>query len=131
MKRAVLLTFLAACGTHGDTAAPSGARAPVPGASSAARLVDGRFHSDALGADKAYRVWLPAGYDGSQKRYPVIYLLNPLGGNERSWTEPKGDLDGVAAAIDLQAIVVMPDGDASFYANAVAAEPREQCREEA
>lgn len=35
------------------------------------------FHSDALGADIAYRIFLPPGYDkDTDRRYPVVYLLH-------------------------------------------------------
>ena len=69
------------------------------------------FESPALGVEKAYRVYLPDGYDAGDRRYPVIYLLHGLGVTETSWTAPTLDLQGAADAMNLQAIVVMPDGD--------------------
>jgi S-formylglutathione hydrolase FrmB len=82
----------------------------------AGRVGEGRFHSDSLGVDKRYRFWLPAGYDAGDERFPVIYYLHGLGGNEDDWLLG-GKLDQAADRLELRAIVVMPDGDASFYAN--------------
>jgi S-formylglutathione hydrolase FrmB len=92
------------------------------------RVVDARFFSAALGVQKSYVAWLPPGYDATPtRRWPVVYYLHGLGGNERDWTQG-GHLDEAARAIGLRAIVVMPDGDASFYANATHPLP---CRGEA
>ena len=51
------------------------------------RKAEGLSHrilkSNALGFDVGYVVWTPAGYDQTQgKRYPVLYFLHGLGGNE-------------------------------------------------
>ena len=32
--------------------------------------------SQVMGAERVYRVYLPQGYAGSQKRYPVLYWLH-------------------------------------------------------
>lgn len=70
-----------------------------------------------LGVRKHYKIWLPAGYDTlTSRRYPVIYMLHGLGGDEENWLGG-GALDQAADQLKLQAIVVMPDGDDSFYAN--------------
>lgn len=74
------------------------------------------FHSDALGVDKQYVVYLPGGYASSGKRYPVIYMLHGLGGSETNWSEHHGLVEAADEA-DLQAIVIMPDGDDGFYVN--------------
>src|SRR5262249_59056974 len=36
------------------------------------------------GADVSYLVYLPPGYDKDTKKYPVIYWLHGLGGNQRA-----------------------------------------------
>jgi len=84
------------------------------------RVLHGRLHSAALGVDKAYLVWLPGGYDASTQRYPVVYLLHGLGGEETNWVT-HGRLAETADTLALQAIVVMPDGDDSFYIDRTAA----------
>lgn len=89
-------------------------------------VIAGSFESRALGVSKAYRAYLPDGYAESTIRYPVIYLLHGWGVNEDAWVETL-DLPGVADRIDLQAIVVMPDGDRSLYANAVSGTDYDTC----
>src|SRR5262245_14983104 len=42
------------------------------------------FPSKVLGADVSYLVYLPPGYTRETKRYPVIYWLHGLGGNQRA-----------------------------------------------
>ncbi len=75
---------------------------------------------------KRYEVYLPRGYDGSSRRFPVIYMLHGLGGDETNWLK-HGDLQRTADGLGLAAIVVMPDGDASFYVDAQASEPIADC----
>src|SRR5690606_5739025 len=60
-------------------------------------------------------VLLPKGYEeDSDRRYPVVYLLHGYGGNFREW-----ERIGVAEqARDLAVILVMPEGDRSFWVNA-------------
>jgi pimeloyl-ACP methyl ester carboxylesterase len=41
-----------------------------------AQLRDERFHSEVLGEERLYRVFLPANYGVVQTRYPVIYYLH-------------------------------------------------------
>jgi S-formylglutathione hydrolase FrmB len=108
---------------------PASVSAPVsvPASVPASRVVTRSFRSEALGGvDKTYLAYLPRGYDASSKRYPVLYLLHGYAGDETNWTRP-GDLPKAADAIDLQAIVVMPDGDDSFYANWVSPFPYDEC----
>jgi S-formylglutathione hydrolase FrmB len=107
-----------------SSAGLSAATAPDAGGSmadasaprAAGRIEAATFTSAALGVDKRYRVYLPGGYGDSGARYPVIYLLHGLGGDEDNWVEG-GRLGPTADALSLDAIVVMPDGDAGFYTN--------------
>jgi S-formylglutathione hydrolase FrmB len=82
------------------------------------------FHSEALGADLAYAIQLPPSYnDQTKRRYPVLYFLHGMFGNEREF-----ERRGVAAEIDkLRAsgvigdlIIVSPAGKNSFYLNSKA-----------
>jgi len=122
------------------------------------------FHSDALGADKNYRIYLPPGYNSSEDRYPAVYLLHGYNfarnnpdktvsiEEENHWMEqeriqPVADClftthncDALLACLSErgvefpeaivkdfkdehpdcplplpETIVVMPDGDSSFY----------------
>jgi S-formylglutathione hydrolase FrmB len=61
----------------------------------------------------AFNLILPAGYENSGKRYPVLYLLHGRGSDLESW--PEMDVPDYASAYDL--IVVMPDVGSSWYVN--------------
>src|SRR5262245_50463928 len=43
------------------------------------------FDSPALGRKWTYAVYLPSGYDTSNLRYPVLYLLHGHGGGLYDW----------------------------------------------
>ena len=84
----------------------------------------GTVHTDtlwaqSLGIRKALVVYLPPSYRSSPtRRYPVLYYLHGLGGNERNWIDQGGlsrTLDSLASAGKPEAIVVMPDGDDGWY----------------
>jgi S-formylglutathione hydrolase FrmB len=108
------LLVLAAC-SHETAPAPP----PPPPAAAVAhgKVQTVKFHSDALGVDKDYVIYLPASYD-SGKKFPVFYYLHGLTGNETNWING-GHLDEVADQLALDAIVVMPDGDDGFYTDAI------------
>lgn len=78
-----------------------------------------KIQSTILGRTMNYAVYLPAGYETSDKKYPVLYLLHGLFGNHTDWIK-SGDLKDTAD--DLihkktipEMIVIMPDGLATFY----------------
>ena len=100
--------------THQRPAPPMAMQMPTARGKGA--VTDAVFHSNALGVDKRYEVYLPGGYGPSSGRYPVIYLLHGLGGDETNWVR-QGALAETADAMGLAAIVVMPDGDDGWYAN--------------
>jgi len=106
------------------TAAPTAA---PPHASGHGTVETHHFHSDALGVDKDYVVYLPGGYAAQpDARWPVIYLLHGLGGDETNWTGG-GNVAAVADKLGLAAIIVMPDGDDGFYANWVTQPDYDAC----
>lgn len=49
------------------------------------------YHSDVTGGDRHARVWLPEGYDGNE-RFPVLYLLHGMDGDENSWLRKDADI---------------------------------------
>ncbi len=77
-------------------------------------LQDVTFHSAALERDMQYRVILPAKINNSQK-FPAIYLLHGKGENFRTWT----NYSDVARFAEQGFILVMPEGNISYYTNAV------------
>jgi len=123
MKTLLFVALFAACGGSKEPAPPAPAPAPAPptatppvaDAGPHGTTEERTFHSDALGVDKTYVVYLPAGYaDKPTAKYPVFYFLHGLGGDEHSWVKG-GHLDEAADKLGLQAIIVMPDGDDGFY----------------
>lgn len=71
--------------------------------------------SDILKMDRKYAIYLPAGYDQSDRSYPVLYLLHGSGDNHTGWVQfgqvqhiaDKAIAEGNAGPM----IIVMPDAD--------------------
>jgi enterochelin esterase family protein len=84
------------------------------------RVLEGEtFYSEALGAEWAYSVYLPPGYDEETRSYPVVYLLHGYGGDHTNWVQA-GDAsitaDSLIAAGTIPPVIlIMPDGRNSFY----------------
>ena len=45
------------------------------------------YNSETLGLQRRLSIYTPAGYETSNKRYPVFYLLHGMGGDENAWLE--------------------------------------------
>jgi putative tributyrin esterase len=73
-----------------------------------------QVHSASLGQERSMNVLLPADYDSSTERYPVLYLLHGYGDDHTAWSYMT-NLSGYAAAHRI--IIAMPDGARSFYIN--------------
>lgn len=75
------------------------------------------YDSPALGLERRMTVYTPAGYETSGKRYPVLYLLHGMGGDEEAWISQGRTaqiLDNLIAQGKAKPmIVVMPNGNAS------------------
>ncbi|WP_339626628.1 alpha/beta hydrolase-fold protein [uncultured Maribacter sp.] len=78
------------------------------------------LHSTILKMDRQYSIYLPAGYNSSDRSYPVLYLLHPAGPrntipDQRSWFYYGGlkkYLDSSIANGDMEPmIVVTPDAN--------------------
>lgn len=78
------------------------------------------YNSPALGFDRRATVYLPAGYESSDRRYPVLYLLHGMGGDENAWPElgrATQIIDNlIAQGLAEPMIVVMPNGNAAQQA---------------
>ncbi len=138
MKR-LLLVAIAACSSQKSEPAPTPVATPAPTPAVAPAEVKPAmpvrkghvetktFKSAALGVEKQYLIYFPAGYeDKTQVRYPVFYYLHGLTGDETNWVE-QGKLNEAADALGLEAIVVMPDGDDAFYVDGVAKADYDAC----
>lgn len=75
------------------------------------------YESKAIGAKRWMQVYTPPGYS-KEKKYPVLYLLHGIGGNEREeWAKggaPHVTLDNLIADKKAEPmIVVLPNGNAT------------------
>lgn len=84
------------------------------------------FYSNILKKVKTFALYLPKGYESSERRYPVLYLLHGGGDHpsrHRSWIQSiemqritdKAIDEGTAAPM----IIVMPDAEMTYYMNNV------------
>lgn len=79
----------------------------------ASQVITDSVGSQILGLNRAYTVYLPAGYDATN-HYPILYLLHGKGGGNVDWTVD-GHLrevaDRLVASGEIQpTVIIMPDG---------------------
>ncbi|HEX7085745.1 MAG TPA: alpha/beta hydrolase-fold protein [Vicinamibacterales bacterium] len=93
---------------------PAGYR-ELPGGTLRGRLEPFEYDSAVTGTRRKAQVYLPPGYS-ADTRYPVLYLLHGIGGDEREWTgmvRAHAILDNlIAAGQAVPMIVVFPNGRA-------------------
>jgi S-formylglutathione hydrolase FrmB len=77
-------------------------------------MTDVTFRSSALGREMPYRIVMPSAISPGQK-LPVVYLLHGGGGGYRDWT----NYSDVAKFAESELILVMPEGNSSYYTNSV------------
>ena len=109
--KATLLLFalvaITSCTKHEEPPPPDHPRL-IPGV----KMIDVTFHSPALNRDMQYRVVLPSNVAPNQK-LPVLYLLHGGGGGFHDWSN-YSDVAGYAVR---GLILVMPEGNSSYYTN--------------
>ncbi|MEI9808036.1 MAG: alpha/beta hydrolase-fold protein [Bacteroidota bacterium] len=71
------------------------------------------IHSKILSMDRNYAVYLPAGYESSNRSYPVLYLLHGGGVNHTGWLQ-QGEIQFIAdkaikEGLCTPMIIVTPD----------------------
>ena len=79
----------------------------------AGKVVTDSLESKVLGASVKYNVYLPSGFDKSDKQYPVIYMLHGLSDTYTSWVE-RGGMQTVADELigtgELrEVVIIMPN----------------------
>ncbi len=78
------------------------------------------YNSPVLGMKRRMSVYTPAGYEHNSERYPVIYLLHGMGGDEDAWLSlgrAAQIFDNLIANGKMKpAIVVMPNGNVDMEA---------------
>jgi len=74
------------------------------------------YQSPALGLTRRITIYTPSGYEGSKEKYPVLYLLHGMGGDEEAWISlgrASQILDNLIAQGKAKPmIVVMSNGNA-------------------
>ena len=87
------------------------------------QLFTAEFNSATLGRTWKYKVFFPAGYDTSNLRYPVLYLLHSDNGDEDTWVEIfdiQATLDSlIAAAVIPACIAIMPATGTSWWVDGI------------
>jgi len=87
-----------------------------------------QYDSKTLAARRQVRVYTPPGYS-TDRKYPVLFLLHGIGGNDREWTRAchaDNVIDNLLADGKIQPmIVVFPNGNASVTAEAAGGFPGE------
>jgi enterochelin esterase-like enzyme len=93
---------------------PSGFADPKPGVASG-RVEPFSYESGVTGTRRSANVYLPPGYS-AQRKYPVLYLLHGIAGNQDEWrgyVRAHAILDNlIADGKAVPMIVVMPNGRA-------------------
>ncbi|MBN2667266.1 MAG: esterase [Bacteroidales bacterium] len=73
------------------------------------------YDSPSLGMKRRITIYTPAGYESSKQKYPVLYLLHGMGGDEEAWINlgrTSQILDNLIAQGKAKPmIVVMPNGN--------------------
>ena len=91
---------------------------------SASKIVTDSIFSKKLNCWQKYNVYLPTGFEKSEKQYPVVYLLHGLYGNYSNWDKSGGmklvadELISSGEACEM--VIVMPnagDSDVRNYQN--------------
>jgi enterochelin esterase-like enzyme len=85
------------------------------------------FHSGILDREMSYWIYLPPGYGATGVRYPTLYMLHGGGGTFDEWAA-YGLFDVADQAFAggklPPFIIVLPEGDKSFWANWAGDNPR-------
>jgi enterochelin esterase-like enzyme len=83
-------------------------------------VVEHPLYASTLGLSTSYLVLLPAGYDESNRRYPVLYMLHGVAGDATEWQSI-----GLLEAADRMTqdgeiepmLIVLPNGGANYWVN--------------
>ncbi len=80
-----------------------------------------QFQSEILDTIVNYSIYLPANYEKSDKKFPILYLLHGYTDNENTWIK-KGSVNQTVDQKILskeiaEMIIVMPNGGLKWYVN--------------
>lgn len=109
-----LVSVLAVNSQDIERKAPDGFDMPVPGIARG-KIDTITYRSKSVGTTRRCLVYTPPGYSRN-KKYPVLYLLHGIGGDEKEWLkggQPQVIFDNLLAGRKMEPmIVVMPNGRA-------------------
>lgn len=97
-----------------DPAKPATTPEPMP---AQGQLLDKSYHSDAMGEDRHFLIYLPPSYElrrSATRHYPVLFLLHGDPGRPADWVQfgATSVFDtGIATGVLPETILVMPDGN--------------------
>lgn len=81
------------------------------------------FFSPSLERNWTYSVYLPEGYDNSELKYPVVYLLHGNGGNENDWVvngKIEATLNRMIVSNEIPPVIaVTPDVGTGWYVDRI------------
>jgi enterochelin esterase-like enzyme len=108
---------------------------PVPGEPRVSEFVgdirgalrEFEFYSAALDQEMPYFIYLPPQYGTEQRRYPVLYMLHGIGGHRDEWVYYGlvDTVDKLIASKEIKPLIlVLPQGDESYWVNHVGDGPR-------
>lgn len=121
----ILSTVLAACAATPHNPPPSAADTEPETIAAGVRMETISYFSKTTGVDRRALVYTPPAYDSS-KRYPVVYVMHGIGGDEHEWQRygtPKDILDRLMNAGEAEPfIAVFPNGRAMDH-DVVPADP--------
>jgi enterochelin esterase-like enzyme len=120
MKKILMLLMAVVAGSHLTFSQPSEKEAPKGFDKVRSGILTGmldtiQYESKTVGTTRKALIYTPPGYQ-KKKKYPVLYLLHGIGGDEKEWLRgaaPQVILDNLYAEKKLEPmIVVMPNGRA-------------------
>jgi len=83
-------------------------------------VVEHALYASTVGLSTTYNVFLPAGYNASYQRYPVLYMLHGVAGDATEW-QSIGLLEAADRMIQDGEIepmlIVLPNGGANYWVN--------------
>lgn len=109
LRRAAVFVTAAALAFAGGAAVVLARKRPPKVTRAAAETASINCRSPSLGGSLPAAVYLPAGYRGGSRRYPVVYFLHGLPAGPNSYTN-NGFVAGALAGSGRRAIVVAPQG---------------------
>lgn len=91
-----------------------------PGTQLSAGITHSTYHSDLMSVDVGYNIYLPPDYNNNTNRFPVIYSLHGMGGNENGNCQTLGSVlqNGITANQFPPVIMVFVNGRGNtFYSD--------------